>query len=68
MMIFIKTGSGQTCEKLKKNADFLQDRAEPPVGAKVALQLVQKFGADRMRWWVRTHLLATALLCVFYFF
>jgi hypothetical protein len=27
-----------------------QDRSEPPVGAKVLLDLVRKFGADRMKW------------------
>ena len=25
-------------------------RAEPPIGAKVTLQLVEKFGAARMKW------------------
>ena len=44
----------------------MQDRAEPPVGAKVALQLVQKFGADRMRWWVRRRTPASALVCGFH--
>ena len=27
-----------------------QDRTEPPVGAKVTLSLVEKFGADAMKW------------------
>jgi hypothetical protein len=49
----------------KRAAVLLQDRAEPPVGAKVALQLVQKFGADRMRWWVR-RTPASALVCGFH--
>lgn len=27
-----------------------QDRTEPPIGAKVTLTLVEKFGADKMGW------------------
>ena len=31
-----------------------QDRSEPPVGAKVTLELVRKFGTTRMKWVVET--------------
>eukprot|EP01051_Picozoa_sp_SAG22_P013181 SAG22_NODE_1450_length_4395_cov_19.169926_4_plen_96_part_00 len=30
-----------------------QDRTEPPIGAKVTLDLVKKFGADAMKWVVK---------------
>lgn len=30
-----------------------QDRTEPPIGAKVTLDLVKKFGADKMKWVVK---------------
>jgi hypothetical protein len=30
-----------------------QDRTEPPIGAKVTLDLVKKFGIEKMRWVVK---------------
>lgn len=30
-----------------------QDRTEPPIGAKVTLDLVKKFGVEKMKWVVK---------------